>query len=592
LKKHSIYISALLLLVSIIVYFVWKHYSTETETVYILPVILTLLVASLVFLVIWTKAVTSARVFAYGINTVVMVFGVIVILILINFISYRQNYRKDFTEDQRFSISDQTQKVLKKLSESITITAFYQEGDMASRSKLEDLMEEYTHIRPDIKYEFIDPVKKPNEAMQYGIKQDGIVILEFSGGGWVKITKPTVEKVGEVIDVVRLEPLIDQEFSREELRDKLLGLNFSKEEAELILTCALSGNDKREKLSGEITEEALTNAIMKLLQEEEVSLYFLQGHNELSLEGDLSSIKEELTKEGYNVKELILLKDLHIPPDCKLLIIPGPEKELLEPEIEVINEYLKKGGKLMVMVDPLKASLKDFLMSWNVEVVDDIILDFSGIGQLFELNEVVPIGIEYPPHPVTEQMTNVATGFPLARSVSPVQGGNPSYPDITVQPLVNTVPERSYSYRGSLDMDSLAKLEIDPSRDVEGPVSLALAITAPIKEEEQNKEEEPFDPMKPPEEDKAKNEVRMIVIGNSTFVCNKFLAFQGNSDLFLNMTNWLTEQEDLISIRPKDPKMYTIDLSPQRSLLIFLITIIMFPLLLIITGVTVWLYRR
>ena len=584
LKKHFIYISLILIVVALFVYFGWTGYSPDTEAVYVIPFIIALLIASLVFLVLWTKHVTSTRVFTYGLNTIVMVMGVIGILILINFISYRQNYREDFTENQKFSLSDQTDKVLAKLDRELNIIAFYQDGDTASRTRLEDLMEEYTHLTDNIKYEFVDPVRNPNEAMQYGVKQLGVVVLEFPGGGWYKITTGTLEKLPEGLDITGLMPLVGQELSKDELTKKLNEGNFSSEEIQLILACAMKGNNKREKLSGELTEEGLTNAIMNLLQDQRKVVYFLSGHNEASLSDSLTVIKDDLEKETYEVKELFLLKDLKIPEDCNLLIIAGPEKKLEQPELDAINTYLEKGGKLMVMVDPMKTGLEEFLLSWNVEVFNDLILDFSGIGQIFQLNEVVPVAADYPEHEITKDMQSIATGFPIARSLSYKNDEN--NPERQGQILVQTLPN-TWSYRGDLELNM--EPEIDPARDVEGPLAIAVAVTVPVKED---KEDENIDIVNPGEDDKPEDEARIIVIGNSSFIQNQFVEFQGNADLFLNMVNWLTEQEDLISIRPKDSKMYSLDLTPSKSIIIFLLTIIMFPLLLIVTGVAVWLYRR
>ncbi|MEQ8172701.1 MAG: hypothetical protein ABRQ38_27705, partial [Candidatus Eremiobacterota bacterium] len=96
----------------------------------------------------------------------------------------------------------------------------------------------------------------------------------------------------------------------------------------------------------------------------------------------------------------------------------------------------------------------------------------------------------------------------------------------------------------------------------------------------------------PQEDKKILKETRIVVVGNSSFINNKYLSFQGNSDMFLNMINWLGQQEDLISIRPKNPEMHQLDLTGRQSILIALATLVVFPLLVIITGISVKVHGR
>ncbi|MEQ8221881.1 MAG: Gldg family protein, partial [Candidatus Eremiobacterota bacterium] len=247
MKKNYLPISIILLVMVIAGYFVWTTYYSTVEPVYIVPVFFVFLIASLVFLVMWIKQNTSARIFAHGTNTVIMVIALIGILALVNYISSKHSYRKDFTLNKTFSLSDQTEKILKGLNQNIMIYAFYQDGDNSSREQFKDLMEEYMHLSSKVNYKMIDPVKNPNKAIEYGVKQLNTVILEVSP-------------------------------------------------------------DKREKVNEKVSEQVLTNAILKLTKSgSNKVVYFLKGHTKGNAD-DFSAVKDALKKETYEVKDLMLLQ--------------------------------------------------------------------------------------------------------------------------------------------------------------------------------------------------------------------------------------------------------------------------------------------
>jgi ABC-type uncharacterized transport system involved in gliding motility auxiliary subunit len=410
---------------------------------------------------------------------------------------------------------------MKGLNQNIMILAFYQDGDTGAREQFRDLMEEYMYLSSKINYKIIDPVKNPNKALEYGVKQLNTVILEVSP-------------------------------------------------------------DKREKLNEKISEQSLTNAILKLTKSgSNKAVYFLKGHTKGNSD-DFSSVKDALKKETYEVKDLMLLQEALVPPDCNILIIPGPDTELEKLELEAINKYLKGGGKIMVMVDPMKPGLTEFLSRWNVKVENDLVLDVSGIGQqLFGTDTSMPLSVDYPDNEITKDMKGMATIYPLARSVSVISNESPQQGS-SADVIINSLPQ-SWSYRGKLD--NKTNMKPDPSRDVKGPVSMGVAVKIPLEEEKK-------DATPPDQEKKPVKEARIVVVGNSSFASNKYLSFQGNSDMFLNMINWLGQQEDLISIRPKNPEMHQLDLTGKQSILIALATLVVFPLLVIITGISVKVHGR
>jgi ABC-type uncharacterized transport system involved in gliding motility auxiliary subunit len=83
-----------------------------------------------------------------------------------------------------------------------------------------------------------------------------------------------------------------------------------------------------------------------------------------------------------------------------------------------------------------------------------------------------------------------------------------------------------------------------------------------------------------------------VVVGNSGWVANGFLRFNGNRDLFLNMMNWLSSDEDLISIRPKEPEDRRLNMTARQMSMVFYESVVFIPLLIVLAGVGVWWRRR
>ena len=84
----------------------------------------------------------------------------------------------------------------------------------------------------------------------------------------------------------------------------------------------------------------------------------------------------------------------------------------------------------------------------------------------------------------------------------------------------------------------------------------------------------------------------MVVFGDSDFASNAWLGIQGNRDLFMNTVNWLSQQENLISIRPRDPQDRRITLTADQQQLIGILTRVAIPALILLVGIVTWARRR
>ena len=447
----------------------------------------------------------------YAGNYVISLVLVIAIVSGLNYIGQRHVKRFDTTGNKQYSLAPQTVQILKKLDKDVDIKAFFKNGVDAA---LQDLLVEYRTQSKRIRYEFVDPDRHPDIATRYDIKTYGTVILSYEGR-----------------------------------------------------------REKIEKSGGEIQEEDLTNALIKIGRSEIKKVYFIQGHGEkdpkTSEESGYSQAMKALESQGYAVDVVNLASDGKVPADAKVLVLAGPKMEPFEQELQFINDFLNRGAGLLAMVDPTPApSLQDFMAPWGVQVDNDVVLDISGVGRLMGAGPSIPLVVNYENHKITNRF-NAMTFFPLTRSIQP---STKSPNGITVEALFKSNPNSW----GETDLNN-PQAEFNPGKDLQGPLSLAVAVTKEIK---------------PSSDDNSALKAHMVVVGTSKFADDTYFGNQGNGNLFLNMVSWLAQDEDLISIRPKPVEDRRILLSQSQLNLIGLITLIVIPGIALIAGLMVFLNRR
>jgi ABC-type uncharacterized transport system involved in gliding motility auxiliary subunit len=470
----------------------------------------------------------SGRQARFGTLAAASVFVVLGILIAINYLSTRYNKRWDLTASRQFSLSDQTKKVLQDLKEPVLIRVFALTDEFP---RFRDRLDEYSYQSKQLKVEYIDPEKRPGMAQQYGVTALGTVVFDYKG--------------------------------------------------------------RNEKVNG-TTEQDLTNGLIKVIQGRQPKVYFTQGHGEKdTASSDRSSgyngISTALTSENFVVEKIVLAQVTEVPADADVLIIAGPKTDFLGPEIDILKAYLARGGKIMVMLDPVikpdqpqPTGLIGLLKDWAIEAGNDVILDVSGMGRLIGTDESVPVAATYPSHAITDNF-KLLTAYPLARSMSPVEGGASGR---NAQKLVET-SSRSWAEADLKSLTGGQPAKMDDT-DKKGPVSIAAAVSGAATAAPPPPPKEPAKP----EEAPKPVEARIVAFGDSDFASNAALGVQGNRDLFLNATNWLAQQENLIAIRAKDPEDRRITLTADQERRIFYLTVLIVPGLILLAGVQTWWRRR
>ena len=353
-------------------------------------------------------------------------------------------------------------------------------------------------------------------------------------------------------------------------------------------TTILESGDKESRITT-ASEEDLTNAIVKVSREKKKVIYFLEGHGETSIESSeeigYSLAKEELEKLAYEVKKLPLALADNFPADCSVLVIPGAKKDLLPNELETIRNFISEGGRVFLMVDPETApGLKPFLSEYGIQLEDDLIVDT--VSRLMGGDYFMPVVTGYESHPITEKF-NYATFFPYTRSVNETEE-KPEGVTVTILAKTST---NSWSERQLTEQE----VTFDGNKDFAGPVSLAAVVTVEPREKDAQDPTEPEAETPgeiPAEEESPEKEGRLAVFGDSDFAANRYFYLSGNGNLFLNTINWLAEEADLISTQARTSSPKTIQITATQGRILFFVSVIILPLIVLVAGITVWVRRR
>lgn len=393
-----------------------------------------------------------------------------------------------------------------------------------------DTLDRYSSLSPKVHARYIDPDRKPQEARAAGFRSDSPVIVDTGS---------------------------------------------------------------RREGAKSLTEEEITAALIRATKTGERMVCMLSAAGEHSADEQdgrgYSDLKALLERENYKVRTEALApkgvetgktltlgqqepaSNVEIGKDCTVLVIGGPKSDYAVPVVSAIEKYVEGGGRALILLDTTlrlgsseppseNEAFDKVLASWGVTPDKDLVLDLSGFGGLFNLGPEVPFIISYDSHPITEPLTRIPTAYPLARSLE-----IKSTDKTTVTKLVDTTDR-------SVGTDSIGpRGAVDPHKGKKGPLTLAAAGTY-----------------------NSSPQGRFVVVGTSYAAENSILGSRqlGNRDLFVNMVNWLSSDEDLISIRPKSREDRPVNLTTQRMQATFWFGVVVLPLLVVGTGFFTWWKRR
>lgn len=479
-------------------------------------------------------------------------------LVLVNLLAARHPLRLDLSPDRRFQLSPQTRQVLAQLDRPVELYGFVV-GGTREEEQLRDLLREYRLASPRVRVSIVDPERQPSLAREMEVRSSGTVVVKLGNR----------QRKLESFNLFASAP-----FGAVEFRG----------------------------------EQAVTRAIMELLDYGQATIYFVKGHGEAGPFDELSDLGANLQGEGFTVREVNLALQKEVPQDAKVLVLAGPKRDLSRRERELLQAFVRRGGRLAVWVDPLPGrrlpELEGLLQALGVKVLPGMVVD---PGRALFGDPLSPVP-EMRWHPVTEPLLRASSGvvLPGSRPLQVAEGGLAVGSDTRVLPLLVSTerawaelqPERAWS-RDPEDLPGPLPLGVVVERSVPavrpaagaGAAGGAAARSAPVGSAG-------ADPaVDGPGGGEVVEPSRVMVaaaavVGNSGFARNEFLAFQGNRDLAVNMLSWLAGESRLLTIRPRVMATPRVMLTRRLASAIFYGTTLGIPAAVLAAGVWVWWRRR
>jgi ABC-type uncharacterized transport system involved in gliding motility auxiliary subunit len=418
------------------------------------------------------------------------------VLVVANVLADRNNKSFDTTANKRYSLSDQTEKVVGGLKTDLRAVYF----DRTSRfESARGLLDRYNNISTKFKIEYVDPDKDPAKAKAFNARSYGTLILD---------------------------------------------------------------NGARREEAKAVTEQEITGAIVRLQQTGEQTVCALDGHGERSLDAvdpsGFGTVKAALERNNYKTQTVKVLEKAEIPEACTILLSAGPRRDYNDEAVAAIKAFVEKGGDAMFLLSPAlketdeNAKLLALLASWNIQVSNNLLFDAStGTG--------VMVVDDFSQHPIVRDMGRLPAIMPLARGLEPKPGAEKLF--------------SSSADSFSTNVLDLAKLQsAAPPKAANGPFVLGAATAIGGGGD-------------------IKKQGRVVVVGSADWATASMLNRYGNRDLLLNMVNWLSADEDLISIRPKEPEDRRLNVKPSQFWVLY-VTSFLPSLGVLAAGIMVWLKRR
>ncbi len=455
------------------------------------------------------RVALTGRQARYGSNALILILATLGIVVVANYLVNSHSKRWDLTEDKSNTLTKETLNTLASLKQTVTAEAFFTGGNTSS-STAKTLLDNYkSNSNGKFTYKFIDPNADPVAATQANIKTDGTIVLTMAG----RMQAVTV-----------------------------------------------------------VDEVDLTTGLLRISNPSQRTVLFLTGHGEHNIDDTTGSssaytkVKSALTSKNYTVNILNLLAEKKVPDGTNAIVIAGPQKPLSADEVKILQDYLAKGGSLVVEDDPTVITqfgdsadpLETYIaQTWGITLSNDIVIDPTS------QQPSQAISYSYGDHPITNQLNKMVTVFPASRSLQTKSTSN-----IDQVVLVGTSP----TAWGETDLTGLMNNQqpaFDSAKDLAGPMTLAVAA--------------------------VNNNInaRMVVIGSSNFAADQGFTLYGNGDFLINSIDWAARQDQLISLTPKQP-IQRVLVAPQVYAMGFVLlgSVFALPALVIIAGIVSWVQRR
>ncbi len=474
-------------------------------------------------------------------------------LAMLGLLAYLSNlyvYQADWTVNGQNSLNEVSIQLLQTLDGPVELVSYT--SNPRIRKSVQELVQRYQRYKPDMSLRFVDPNADPESIRALNISIDGEMIIHYQG--------------------------------------------------------------RSENLT-ELSEQKLTNTLHRLVRSRVRKLVFIEGHGERSpvrqANFDLSTFAKHLKKQGFTLETLNLARSMRIPENISVLVIAGPQAAFLPGEVRLLIDYVKAGGNLLWLGEPLNIE-KNFPMHGllplsellGIEFLDGVVVDPT--TQRYGITRPdYAIITEYPDHPVNQDFSTV-TLFPQAAGIErlpafidDVRNADETGADIpsdkendssislnsnfTMLPFLVTV-ERSWIETSPIR----DQVQYSDLLDIKGPVTIGMILTRSLNNGSDASQQEEHEPAN----EVPGQEQRIIVLGDGDFLSNTFLGNAGNLTLGLNIMNWLSHDDHFIAIPTQIKNDIILDLSTKQLSLLGSFFLLVVPGILVISGTLIWFRRR
>ena len=438
---------------------------------------------------------------------------------LLGWLSERYQTTFDVSWGQRNSLTATSVRLVERLDQPLSITAFVRDSSKATRDNITDLVERFRRHKSDIELKFVNPDLAPQLVREQGITVDGEVLIHYA--------------------------------------------------------------NRKEKLKA-ISEQSLTALLTRISKKADDFIVFLTGHGERDPLGranhDFGEFGRQLVSLGFNFQSINLAKSLSIPDNTSVLVIASPQTAYLPGEIELLEKYIARGGRLIWFTEPDdKDNLQQLAARFDLQRLPGVVVDAT--TQLFGIADPsFALALEYPQHPITTQLHS-QTLFPRAVGLQTSERS-----DWNITPFISTL-QRSWTEVG--EISDAIRFDAD-SEERPGPITIGLAYTRMTTPGIGDDSGETANS----QNDGTEKQQRAVIMGDGDFLSNQYLGNGQNLDLGIALFRWLSHDEQLIDIGSVQAPDLRLDVSQAGAIALLLVFLVLLPLGLLITGITIWLKRR
>jgi hypothetical protein len=476
------------------------------------------------------KNIFNKRNLKYGSNSMILIIAVIVIAVFVNVLVGMTDLKLDLTPNKLFSLSDVTKTELKDLKQQVEIIGLFDDAKVSSGDEMAEVTQllDLYKKNSNIKVTFIDPEKNPGIIKQL----DPDNTMDLAANDFI-------------------------------VKSKVNGLDKKKKLGYYdLFQYQMDESSYQYQKVGSTAEQGFTGAIKYVTSEKTPVVYFTTNHNEIDVDSQYSTLKSFLEKNNYLTKSLDLLTISKVPEDAELVVVASPKSDLTLAESDKMEAYFKNGGKAIFLFDYL-ASDPDYnqfnklLSGFNVAIDYDKVKETDDNRHM--PNDQYTILLDVPSSDIIPQEFNVVLNN--SRSIS-ILKNTKEY--IKTTALVSTgdkaVGEMVTKSRGN---------------DLKGPLDIAVAV----------------------ENQGGSATSKILVMGNASFITNDAASTYGDyynngMAFFLYSLNWMIDSKDEVIVPAKNYESNTIQITELQSGVMGGVLIAIFPLLILGTGLAVFLRRR